>query len=146
MLNLINPKGGVLVCFLYGALGLLSEVQASRLMVKNNVSAPVEVIIQHDSESGLMATDTPLDSPEIKDIIGAGKQKTYEITKKETSYSKKFSIIGKVNFYSLSDRCSDLEVNKDYNIILNPKENGGVVCSYTLIEASADKPAKVRKR
>lgn len=147
MVNLINPRMVLLICLLYGVIGLFSEVQASKLVIKNNVSAPVEVIIQHDSESGLMAKETPTDSPEIKFTIGAGEEKTHEITKKETSYYKKFSVIGKVTFYALSNetRCSDLKVNEDYRITLNPKENGGVICSYVLLNKPAKPTAKARK-
>lgn len=146
MTNLIKLKKVCVVCFLYGGTGLFSQVYASKLVVKNNVRAPVEVIIQHDNESGLMAKDTPLDSPEIKDIIGGGQEKVYEITKKETSYNKKYSVIGKVTLYSLSDRCSNLTINEDYNIILDPKENGGVKCSYTSPPKPANKPSKAKKR
>lgn len=144
MTNFMGFKTGCFMCLLYGGIAIFNQVHASKIVVKNNVNAPVEVIIQHDSESELMAKETPLDSPEIKDVIEAGGEKIYEITKTETSYNKKFSIIGKVNFYSLSDRCSGLTVNQDYNVILNPKENGGVKCSYAPMPKLINKAEKRR--
>ncbi|WP_032112886.1 hypothetical protein [Candidatus Paracaedibacter symbiosus] len=130
MLKVISFKSAVWLCLAYGSSNFLCEAQASKLVVKNNLDAPVEMIIQHDSEDALVARETPLDSPELKDVIKPGQEKTYEITKPELSYTKKFSVIGKVTLYALSDRCSNLDVDDDYLIFLNSKKGGGVVCSY----------------
>lgn len=147
MIKLLNLQEVFLAFLSYGVIGVINEAQASKLVIKNNVNSPVDVIIQHDNESGLMAIDTPADSPEIKFIIGAGEEKTYEVTKKEISYNKKFSVTGKVNFYSLSNhtRCSDLRLNEDYRITLDSKEGGGVLCSYVPLNPVNKSPAKVKK-
>lgn len=126
--------------FVGAPLGMLlsccQETQASKLLVINNESNPVEVIIQPDNEAGSAGSATPVDGPEIKVVLEKGAQKLIEVSKDALGYPKKISVIGKVTLYSLSQRCSGLDIKKDYEIMLDPIPNGGVFCRFKEVKIS----------
>lgn len=107
---------------------------ASRLVVINNEKAPVEVIVQPDNEAANAAPDTSIDGPESKFIIKEGEKKVIEVTKANMGFHQKISVIGKVTQYSTSERCSGLDINHDYEIVLDPKPNSGVRCRFKQIK------------
>ncbi len=106
----------------FSALILSTPSHGSILHIINAAQLPIEVIIQPEE-----GNDGP-DFPEIHKIIHADRLLSIEIDRNQLGKVESFSVIGKVNFYAISDRCVNLDFNKDYILTLSHKLHGGVSC------------------
>lgn len=104
---------------------MVSPNDASILQIINVSAHPIDVIIQ-PYEGG----ENP-DYPEIHKIVHPNKTIVTQIEPKQLGKPETFSVIGKVNFYSLSERCTELDFKRNYIITLAHKIDGGVRCFAT---------------
>jgi hypothetical protein len=95
---------------------------ASILQIINAADLPIEIIIQPEE-----GTEGP-DFPEIHKIVQKDQILIMELDRKQLGKVDTYSVTGKVNFYTLSDRCINLDFKKDYIITLSHKLEGGVRC------------------
>lgn len=113
-------------------------VVSSELSIKNDNTCDVEVIIE-PGEGTLIKS-----SPQVKQIIHAGKESTINVTKSQMGGSDTYSIIGKVTIPSLYNRCSGLFIGSDYKIVFTESKTGGTICYAEKITHSREKTDKDR--
>jgi hypothetical protein len=112
-------------CSIIGTLLLCSVANASTIHVKNGETVDVSIIIEGGSGTVLPS------KKEIKDVLKAGEEKTYKVTK-ETFGSEEFTVTGKVAIPSMNNKCELLSIDKDYNITFTGTKTGGTVCNATV--------------
>lgn len=111
-------------------------VLSSELSIKNDNTSDIEVIIE-PGEGTLIKS-----SPQVKQIIHAGKESTVNVTKPQMGGSDTYSIIGKVTMPSLYNRCSGLFIGSDYKIVFTETKTGGTCCYAEKITHSRKKTDK----
>lgn len=98
---------------------------ASTLLIKNDDTAKVEVVIQ-PGEGTTFAS-----SPEVRRTIDPGKEEKIVISSADLSGASTFSVKGIGTMPTLvGNVCHELFVNRDYQITFSGKTLGGVSCHH----------------
>ncbi len=113
---------GVEILAILVGLGLHSGAEASKLIIKNDDTATVDVVVEPGD--GTVSSSTP----QVKQVVEAGKEITLTVTKDELGNMEIFSVKGKVATPSLYNRCSGLFLKNDYKIVFTGAKTGGTVC------------------
>ncbi|HXF90596.1 MAG TPA: hypothetical protein VNJ29_01545 [Candidatus Nitrosotenuis sp.] len=116
-----------------GLICLVETSIASTLIIKNDDTASVEVVIQPGEGSTIAS------SPEIRRTIEPGKETTLTLNASDLGGSTVYSITGKVTLPSTRNVCHGLFIDRDYRISFVGTKLGGVACYHEPLQSASPK-------
>lgn len=112
---------------------LFGQGYASKIIVKNDDTAKVDVVVEPGEGSVVTST------PQIKQVIDPGKEITIDVTKDKLGNVDTFSVKGTVKMPSMYNRCSGLFMDKNYRIVFTGAKTGGTICYAEEINSKNEK-------